>query len=487
MAAPVVVASPASADNTVCDSCASCTEKLAIPNARVLLGNNVTYPANEACIVIRGSGAQFDGLEHEIRSSAGGAAVRVEAPDVLVKNLHTEEGAVGVDVYSAPRFTLFHAWIQGAATGVRVAASAGVRITRSVVSGKACGISFGASDGTCRNGLAVQSPGAVIANTRVQGSDVGIAACDTVPTLVRNEVVNNGVGILFGAPSPGSASEPGQSRAFDACLCAPPLAGVKPGTTLLFSSGCGGCQVHEGWLPELRKQHHDIVVREAGVGNADAMARFDAFMDRCAPEVTDVIGIPGCVPNYTCLANGTTFKTRRGDREINQEAGVSSPEDVAKFAIACNDAAEASTRGGTDCVKVAMRDNVLCLNRDLDVRSFTGPTKLDGQGNACTRTEGFSDGGSKGCDRPCPADLPARPMPSARASREPSGSTAPVQPSASAASSSVPPATPTASTEPATAKSPEAPPGLTRWIVGLGGVALASIVLGMMVRGSRKR
>jgi hypothetical protein len=476
----------ARADDMTCDSCESCTSKLATPGARVALGKSIQQEHADACIVIRGQGAQLDGLEHAVKLGAGATAVRVEAAGVLVKNLHVGGGAVGIDVASAGQTTVFHAWIADSSVGIRVTAAHEVRITRSVVRASRVGISFGANeDGTCSSGLTVSSPGAVVAGTRVEGAQVGIAACDAYPVLARNEVAGNRVGVLLAGPRAGAGAAAGSQGPYDPCACAPLIDGVKPGTTLLFSSGCGGCQVHEGWLPELRKSKHDIVVRETGPAKGDAMARFDAFMDRCAPEVTDAIGIPGCVPNYTCLANGVTFKTRRGDSDLVFETQISTPEEAAAYAKACRDAAQRYYGSGKSCVSHALMANVMCGNMEADIRAMQG-SALDGIDDACDRADGFGDTGAKGCAKPCPPTVPPAAEPPPRADREASG--AAPQPMASAALA--PDAASTAG-----ASTPVAPRGAARsagrpwdaWLVGLAGVALVGISVGLLFKRGKPR
>ena len=482
--AAMLCTSQARADEQACDSCESCSQKLATPGAKVTIGTDLAHAGSDACIVIRGAGARLDALEHSVKLGAAGTAVRVEGADVLVSNLHVRGGTTAVEVASAERTTLFHLWIADTSTGVRVVSSDEVRITRSVIGATSVGISFGASaDGACGERTELTSPGAVVTDTRVEGAKVGIASCEAYPVLARNVVVNNGVGVVLGAPATRSGSAPKDKGAFDPCACAATLEGVSAGTTLLYSSGCGGCQVHEGWLPDLRKQKHDIVVREVGPGKAEAGAKFDAFIDRCAPEVTDAIGIPGCVPNYTCLANGVTFKIRRGDTSLTNETQLASSDDVAAYASACKAAASKAYRGGADCVAHALVGNVMCKNREQDVRAMAGGVKLDGIDDTCDRAEGYSDKGATGCAKPCGPTMPALAEPPPRASRETPGAA----PLASGAPT-VPSAAPSASVSGAQGKDASESPKKDRWtgwLVGIGGVALAAAALRMMLRSSK--
>ncbi len=499
---PVVVAlspsmgpSLAGADGLVCDSCASCTEKLAASKAHVVLANDVAQTGQGACVVVRGDGAQLDGFEHLIKASPGGTAVRVEAANVLVKNLHVTGGATGVEIASAARTTVFHVWIAGTEVGLSVQAGDAVRVTRSVIAATGVGISFRAQqDGTCAGGGSLKSPGAVVTDTRVQGAKVGIAACEAYPVLARDEVVDNGIGVLLGAPAAGGGGDPKLAGPFDPCVCAPQLDGMKPGTTLLYSSGCGGCQVHEAWLPELRKNKADILLRETGRGKSESMAKFDAFMDRCAPEVTDVVGVPGCVPNYTCLANGVTFKTRQGDKSMTFEAQLNSADDVAAYAKECEEEARRRFRAGKSCVAHALASNVVCHNRELDVRALPGGPRLDGIDDSCDKTEGFADSGAKACSKTCPASLPARSEPAARATRDVTGAASPAggggvaaAASAVAVPSSQAPGRPAsgAAEEPAGGKAPSMGAGWKGWLVGVAGVGLAAAALRMLLRSSK--
>lgn len=483
----LLAAPRARAGEAVCDSCAACSAALAVPRVRVVLGKDVEAAGEAACVVVRGAGAQLDGLEHTIRAAAGGVAVRVEAAGALVKNLHVEGGAEGIDVAGAPGATLFHDWIDGPSVGVRVARADGLRIERSFVRAKALGVSFGANDdGACPPGARVESPGAVVTRTRIEGAAIGLAACDALPVLSRDEIVRNEIGVVLGAPSPGAGAEERWRAPFDPCACAPELDRVRAGTTLLWSSGCGGCQVHEGWLPELREQKHDVRARETGASAAAASERFDAYSDRCAPALTDVLGIPGCVPNYACVASGAVWKTRRGDRLLDSDGTLASPEDVARFAEACEAAAAIAYRPNGACVRAALVSNVICDSRRLDVRAAPG-SPLAGMNDACGRAEGFHDVGAAACAKPCPAELAlaARPDPRAERPPVPAAVTPPATALASPAPSSLP--SPPAAPPPVAARDPAADPPAdgARWLLALGGALAVALGARALVRRRR--
>jgi hypothetical protein len=186
---------------------------------------------------------------------------------------------------------------------------------------------------------------------------------------------------------------------------------VHQGTTLLFSSGCGGCQVHEGWLPQVRASGHDVRLRETGAEHAAQTARFDAFMARCAPEVIDAVGVPGCVPNYACVADGRVFKVRSGENSVAHEVELNSAEDVGRFASQCaQDASRFYRARGGACVRFQLRGNTVCGNRAADVRAAAGARRFGGGANdACGTAENWGEEGGAspdaGCARPCPASL----------------------------------------------------------------------------------
>jgi hypothetical protein len=408
-------------DATGCDSCESCTTALAAPQARVALSRDLEATGAGPCIVVRGVGAQIDGREHAIRAGAVGVpvGVRVEGPGAFVRNVRVVGTAVGIEVAGAAHVTLFHDTIEATDTGIRVTAAEDLRIQRAQVAGGRVGIAFGELAGErCPEGARLRSPGAVVHRTHVEGAGIGLAACDAVPVLTENILVHNDVGLLLGAPVAGVGAAR-EVAPVDACVCAPALDHVRAGTTLLFSSGCGGCMVHEGWLPGLRASGHDIRLRETGTANAAAQQRFDAFVTHCAPEVVDALGIPGCVPNYACLANGRVFKTRRGENAVDHEAELDSAEAVARFAEACVAAAAEHYRPGQACVRHQLRGNTVCGSRRVDIRAASGAQRFGGTGDACNTTEGWREGAT-GCASPCPAELPRAPgVPVAAASTPP--------------------------------------------------------------------
>jgi hypothetical protein len=504
----------------VCDSCRSCTTALAVAGATVELGDEIVSDSAGACVVITGEGARFDGLEHTIRGGKKAAAlspiaVRVEARGVVVRNIHTHDVAIGVDVARAAELTLYHDHLEASRVGVRVEAADGLRVLRTFVKGAVVGVSFGAQEGgACGPSAGVRSPGAVIGRSHIEGARVGVAACDALPVLFGNTIARNDVGVdLATSPAPaGEAAAPsaGGARApFDPCLCAPSLDGFRPGTALLYSSGCGGCLVHEGFLPALREKGHDVLVRPAPTAPSEQTQRFDAFVDRCAPEIPDAIGVPGCVPNYACVASDVVFKLRAGDRAISFESSLGTADDVGRFAAQCEEAAGRATGkaagqsgggGGGDaagraCAPPQLRDNVICGNRKVDVR-LSG-ARFAGVGDACGKVEGWSEGDAKGCALPCPSVVPAAssaaprakkaltPPPRATAARPPAA-----RPSAPGAASSAPPlAAPGAActADDAGAVSPAAPAPEGKGWVFAGAAALAALGIGAIALRSGKK
>jgi hypothetical protein len=354
-----------------------------------------------------------------------------------------------------------------------------VRIVRVRVQGGRVGLAFGdVAAGRCAPSV-LRSPGAVVRRSHVEGADVGVAACDAQPVLMDNVLVRNGVGLVLGAP--GRAPGDGAHAVWDACACAPTLDGVRATTTLLYSSGCGGCQVHESWLPALRAQGHEIRVRETGRGHEAEGQRFDDFARRCAPELTDVLGIPGCVPNYACLADGAAAKLRRGEG-LDLEVHLDSAEDVARFATGCRETAARRFQRGGDCVRHALAGNLVCANRSSDIRAAPGAARLGGEGNACGHVEGWSEGGHEGCERPCPPELPALAPPvvlPAQATAAPVPTTAPEAGS--------PPVAPTPARTAATpaAPAPDEPAQKLPWLLAGLLVALGAGSAWRVARGRR--
>ena len=492
---------------TPCSSCESCTAALARTDAHVEVSEDIVHEGDGPCIVIKGQGAQLDGLERDLRALGGKApvGVRVEANGVLVKNLHIEGPDVGVVVDKAKEVTLFHNTIGAVAAGVQANGTDGLRITRSIIRKSKVGVSFGAAaDGTCPRGAKMANPGAVVTGTHIEETQVGVAACDAMPVLKNNVIVRNATGVRLEAPAPGDGGD-GAAGPFDPCVCKPDLPGAKSGTALFFSSGCHGCQVHEAWLPDLKAQGHDVLVRATGPENAQASAEFDALMDRCAPQVTDAIGIPGCVPNYVCLSNDVTFKVRKGENALDHETQLNSQAEVAKFEEACQAAAKRNYGASPGCVAHALHDNVVCANTKVDIAGAKGLERWAGIDNACAKVEGYADSDSQGCTKACPETLPDAVVPEARVREDagaPAGALAPPPhvpptplPPAVTAPPPVPvpeptavPPPPAAEAAPAAAPPAEAAPdaateaaGVSRqWLV-IGGGLLALLLLVVVI------
>ncbi|MEI8255033.1 MAG: hypothetical protein WCJ30_05110 [Deltaproteobacteria bacterium] len=431
-------------ESVACDACASCTTALAQPRARAHIEHDLeSAGATGACIVVAGQNAQFDARGHAIRTAgAGSIGVQVTGQGVLVRNVNVTGAGVGIDVAGAERVTVFHATLDTHEIGIRVTAARSVRIARSHIAGARVGIAFGEAAGAQCPAAVLRSPGAVIARNVLERNGTAIAACEAAPVLTDNVIVRNQIGLVLGAPSRG-ADGPGADGPYDPCLCAPPLDHVRTGTTILYSSGCGGCQVHEGWLPDLRRGGHDIRARETGLANVAAGQRFDDYVAQCVPEIADSLGIPGCVPNYACPATDVVFKIRQGADGMRYEARLDSPDDVARFATACEAGARANYGEGAACVRRAVRGNVVCGNRNGDIHAAAGARRSVGAGNSCGTADGWTDEGATGCAQPCPTTLPTT------ADAPPAGADTPEQPHAAA-----PPAAPA----PTAAVPPTAPP-----------------------------
>ena len=408
-----------------CDSCAGCTALLSQTGVRAELTADLTHDGSGPCVVVAGEGALFDGLERDIRCTAGEGAVgiRVQGARALVRNVHVLGADVGIDVVAAD-VTLFHDRVEAQDAGIRGDGAAGLRVTRSVVRGGQVGISLGAdAAGACPAGATVRSPGVVIGRTHVEGARVGIAACEALPVIRHSTVVRNEVGVVLGraAPAPGV---PGGAGPDDPCLCRPSLEGLAPGVPVMFVSACSGSEAHKAWLPELTARGFQAAIRPSAPSEAAATRAFDAAIDRCLPQLTDAIGIPGCVPNYACPVDDRTFKLRAAERELMRELELDDAEALFAFWESCRDAAARHYRQGADCVVHALHDNVICGNTRVDLRSAGD---LSGAANSCDTVEGWSDAGVAACSAPCgsvPA-LPALPAPRERIAR-----TAPVRPPA---------------------------------------------------------
>ncbi len=381
---------------TSCDSCAACTQSLATPNVDVALSANLEAEGPGPCIVVRGHHARLNGAGFTLRGTAEGVGVRVEAEAVWLRNLTIRGGDVGIEVHSARGVTLFRPDLDVEGTGLRVHRSPDLRVVRAAISGGRVGIGFGADiDGGCTPGL-MQSPGAVIESSRIEEAGVGVAACDAMPVLRRNEILRGRVGLRLGdvRPVPG----PGGDGPFDHCVCSPGLGGVRAGTTLMFSSGCGGCMVHETWLPRLRSQGAEVRMRETGPAHVEAQHRFDQHLVHCAPAVIDALGIPGCVPNYACPATGRVAKVRQGPRGLAEEVPLGSPAAVLDFARACAAAGRAAQADGR-CLAQGITDTTVCGHREADVVVLAPSARWRGRNNACPRNQG--DDRALGCTRPC--------------------------------------------------------------------------------------
>jgi hypothetical protein len=497
-----------------CDTCETCTEALSRPSARVELVADLVASADGPCVVVRGAGAIFDGMERDLRAVGTKAAVgvRVEAPDALVKNLHVRGLATGIEVVSAPRATLFHNYVEATDVGVQVTASTDTRLHRNTILGGGAGVAFGArAAGQCAPGAKLASPGAVLNNNHIERAQAGVLACDAMPVLRNNTIVRNAVGLALASPE--ASAGPGGAGPYDACICAPGIPGLRAGDAILFSSGCSGCKVHEGWLPELTKLGHTVVLRPSGPENAAATATFDRYLNACIPQLTDTVGISGCVPNYGCLTNDLTFKVRRGNDAFERETQLNSQEEVAAYEKACQTiGARSYTAPGEACVVHAVHDNVLCENTEADVAAAGPNLWAKGADNACAKATGFTDAGAQGCARVCPASVETPAPPAARISSRAGGEQAPPAPpsappapkgaaptpppapagpaappstsspaasaSAPAPSAPVPTAAATAAAEPAAASGPG-----WAWIAA-GLVLVVAIALGVWLRGA---
>lgn len=417
LVASLVAAAPAAwAQAPQCSTCEACTAALAAPDAQVDLAGDLALHGAGPCVVIRGEGARLNGLGHVLLAQpGGGVGVRVEAANVNVRSLRVTGADVGFAVVGAHDVTLYAVTAEARAVGVSVERSPHTRLDRVRTIGGRVGVSFGArDDGACDAALPMRSPGAVVLRSTIEGARTGLAACDARPVLTANTVTRNEVGVLLGAPT--AIAGPGGDAPYDACVCAPTVEALHPATSAVFSSGCGSCQVHEGWMPSLRSRGADIVVRESAPGTDEAQARFDRYAWRCLPAVMDSLGIPGCVPNYACAASGVISKRREG-LQLVLDAPVQNESEVFAFAQAC--AGAAAGRYGRDagrCVLQGLADNTFCGNRAVDLRA--SDATAHGTRDRCTRAEGWSEDGHDGCAQRCdaapappPRAPPAQPAP----------------------------------------------------------------------------
>jgi hypothetical protein len=352
-----------------CDSCATCTTALARANAFAELRGDIDGSQAAVCVRITGSGATFDGHRHVVRGAAVG--VEIASDNVVVRNVQAQEGGVGFRVAGGHAVTLLNVVVRDARVGVRIEGSQSVRVVRAVLTRNRVGVSMGADDaGQCARPMPLASTGVVLVRSRVEGGVVGVAACDAMPVLMGNTVTGNELGVLLGevrAQGTGARGGP-----WDECSCSSAPTGTTPGTLLLYSSGCGGCTVHESWLPEERAHGAVIRARAGGADGGVEQARFDAYIRHCGAEVIDALGVPGCVPNYVCPASGEVWKRRGGDRELVIDRTVGSPADVVTFSGACRAAGRQGYGRGGRCVTAALRSNTMCGNARGDL-TVAGP------------------------------------------------------------------------------------------------------------------
>jgi len=389
--------------------------------AKVELSSDIVHDGGGPCIVIRGADARLDGLERDIRPLNAGdpVGVRIEADGVLVRNVHVIGAEIGIQVAGSKRVTLFHNWIQASNTGIAAEGAEGLRVTRSVVQAGAVGIALGSDGkGGCAKNTPFAAPGVVVQDNHISGATTGILACDALPVLTRNVVTGNGVGVQLNAPAKGA--DGAQARPWDPCACAPEVTDVSAGTAIFYSSGCHGCQVHEEWLPALRSRGHDIRIRETGPENRLASEEFDAFIDRCLPQIMDVIGVPGCVPNYGCLSNDLTFKIRDGEKNLARETEINSSADLAQYASQCAQTATRNYGEGKSCIRHLLMDNTVCNNRTGDIETTGLKGRWPGIGNACKTAREYKDAGAAdgACTRACGGVASPPPMPASREREE---------------------------------------------------------------------
>ncbi|MFO0644880.1 MAG: hypothetical protein U0326_01500 [Polyangiales bacterium] len=397
-----------------CRTCEDCSQLLSTPNARVELGTDLALHGAGPCVVIRGEGARFNGHGHVILAQpAGGVALRVEAANAVARHLRVTGADVGVELVGARDATLYDITAEARAKGFSVERSPNARFERVHASGGRVGLSFGASaNGSCDANTTMQSPGAVVLRSTFERATTGIAACDARPVLTGNTVSRNAVGVVLGDPAAGTG--PGGAAPYDACACAPTVEAVHPGTVAVYSSGCGSCQVHEGWMPGLRRRGADIVVRESGPDTQSAQERFDRFGWRCMPGVMDSLGIPGCVPNYACVTSGAFSKRREGDAQLMVDVPINGADDAFRFASECAEGARGRYARGARCVLQGLADNRICGNRTLDLSAVGGASRAGGARDRCDHAEGWSEGGHAGCALTCDEAVPSTEAPPPR-------------------------------------------------------------------------
>lgn len=444
-----------------CSDCQSCTEMLAKPGVEVALSQPITNPPS-TCVVITGEGSTFDGGRHLI--SGASVAVRIDADDAWVRHVRAEGGQKAVEVKGA-RATLLDVQTTNVAEGVRVSAAPGVRIVRSTFVGGRVGVAFGPSTGdTCRPDARLSSPGAVLQRVEINGAQVGVAACEAVPVLSSTQLLGNGIGLLQGAAPPAAGlSGPAAKGAHDPCACAASLPGAQAATTHFFTSGCSGSMVHEDFMPEVTGRGYDVIQRKHDPASKAEREAFDRYIRRCAPEVMDAIGIPGCMPNYACVANGEVSKRRGDDDRLVVDHRLSGVDDVSAFAARCVAAAEAQFADGGACPAAAVRDSVICQNqRDVvSARAIAGADNRCGSASGAGSTLGCAS--CDGVERPAPPPAPtAKPTPAAapdttRRPPSPTEAAAPNRPAAPAPQAQAPTAAPQVQAPTAPAAAPSAP------------------------------
>lgn len=468
-----------------CTTCEECSALLAQPKANARLEGPIALSEGQVCVRILGAGARFDGGHHAMRGAAQ-VAVQVEAPEVWVRNLRVEGARVGLHTQAAET-TVFASSFLDNEVGLRAEGAEGLRVERVRAQGGRIGIALGApAEATqCAAGAALRNPGAVLQHVHLEGAQVGLSACEARPVLHGVVAVKNDLGALFNDPAPNPAGGPGADAAWDPCVCAPTLDAVQASTTLFYSSGCVACQVHEGWLPDLRARGADIRLRASRVAAYEAQGAFDRYAQRCAPALIDVLGIPGCVPNYACAATGARFKSRDAQGQLQQSVRLQSADALAAYAAQCATQAQLDyTPSEASCVKHAVRESYFCGNRSGDL---AGPAP-HGARNVC-------EGGDAalGC-APCegqpvpsiddrPEGAPANPAP---ANPTPASATPPSAPESAPASapesvaSAAPQSTPSGSAQ-APAENRD-----NLWIV-LGALGLLSLGILLGRTGKKKR
>ena len=468
------------ARGTPCDSCETCTEALAQPDAEVALQGPITTTTPGTCITLRGPGATFDGGRHTL--TGPGTALRIEAPDAVIRHLRAEGSDRAIEL-TAPGTTLLDIQIRAAKTAITIDRAPNARLVRTTITGGDIGIAFGASPlgtaETCPPEARLHSPGAVLQRVEITQTRIAIAACEAVPALMHTTLTGNRIGLLQRkAPplprDPKAPKTPLIDGPFDPCVCAPPLDDIRPATLLLYSSGCSASEMHASYLPDVRGRGHDIYLRDTARDAAAQTAIFDAHIRRCAPEITDAIGIPGCMPNYACVADGAIAKRRSDADDLIIDHRLMSADDVAEFAARCA-AAAAAHFNDTRCLTHAVRNSTLCGNK-TDVKT---DRPLTGADNRCNADPTL---GCAPCDAaatptaPAPDAIPAIPTEPAIPTQpanppEPAIPTEPATPAEPTAAAPIPAADAIPATEPTPTDEPPPTPWLPLIALPLGALA----------------